>query len=43
MVVQITKTPSVNVAAQRRDLLEILPLDLELSASWLACNRIRKA
>ena len=24
------------------DLLELLPVDLELSAGWLACNRIRK-
>jgi hypothetical protein len=43
MVVQITETPSVNVAAQDAIYSEFFSFDLELSARWLACNRIPKA
>jgi hypothetical protein len=42
MVVQITETPSENVAAQDAILLELLPVDLELSAGWLVCHKVRK-
>jgi hypothetical protein len=42
MVVQITETPSVNVAAQDAIYSKFLRVDLELSAGWLACNGIRK-
>jgi hypothetical protein len=41
--VQITETPSVNVAAQDAIYSNFLPVDLELSAGWLAFKRIRKA